>query len=206
MSSVSLDSFFHDTLPVKIPELRRKHIVRLRGVVREVAQKEADESLGIDWGRVEKLMHPTDAPKYTLRGLEGVAKALCFMSPMIVPTIGVAIEVIATEGGGFHFVKWWREIEPADRFLKSDEQLEEMVLETLAGSPDERITSDDLHTPDILAYIAEKGRDRRILGAVLGSLSKRGILKSVGAVRSVRKECHFRPNSQMWTWAYKEES
>lgn len=180
-NNISLDSFVLQELPVKVPELRRKNIVRRKGIVQP---------------------SPNIMPEHTLMTLEGIDKPFCFTGKQVLtlPSVGAVVEIIATEGAVWHFVKWWGEVKLSGYKVRSNDDIEQIALEILAGSPDERITADDLHTAEVYQIMQDKKRDPRVLGSVLGSLGKRGILKSAGFMRSRRKECHNRPSLVLWTW------
>ena len=178
-NSISLDSFVTQELPIKVPELRRKNIVRARGTIQQ--------------SKMNSL-------EYALMDIEGIDKPFCFTGKLALPPTGKIVEIIATEGAVWHFVKWWGEVKLSGYKVRSNDEMEQIALEILAGSPDERITADDLHVPEIYRIMKEQNRDPRVLGSVLGSLGKRGILKSAGFIRSRRKECHNRPSLVLWTW------
>jgi hypothetical protein len=180
-NTVALESFIQAEQPVKFPQLRRKNIIRLRG-------------------RVEP---PEDPVNVRFRMLDGIEKPLFFNPPLAIPPVDVLIEAIATQGAVQFFVKFWRVIEITHYKLRSNADLENMVLTVLASSPDERISADDLHSPEIEAALRERGRDPRAAGAILASLAKQGIIKPTGErIRSVRKTCHNRPDLKMWTWTW----
>jgi len=179
---VSLDSFIERELPTKLPELRRKGIVRLRG---EVMFTETVPLRG-----------------FKLVELGEVDKMLAFGGRLAIPPNGEIIDTICTEGQAWYFVKYWTVVSVTKYRLRSDPVLENMALEVLAGSPDERMYADMLHTPEIMAYVKQKNRDPRVLGAILASLGTKGIIRPTGeTIRSARSECHHRPNLQVWTWA-----
>lgn len=201
---VALDNYFKNELPVKIPELRRKKIVRLRGVVVNVEVKDSVHKLA--W-------------------LDGVSMPLDFTHWVALPALNTMIEAICTQGAVYYFVKWYQEIPESGYKLKSDLTLEDLALEVLASSPDERITADSLHTESnpcklteeiekyVFAKMVEKKKEKpefRILGAVLGSLGKKGVIvpvidKRTGEatrIRSTRQKCHFRPQLIVYTWPY----
>lgn len=184
-TTVALESFLETELPTKLPQLRRKNIVRLRG-------------------RVEP---PEDPSNTRFRILDGIKKPLYFNPPLAIPPVNVLIEAIATEGAVQFFIKFWRIIEVTKYKLRSNIDLENMVLTVLASSPDERISADDLHSPEIEAALRERGRDPRAAGAILASLTKQGIIKPTGErIRSARAQCHHRPQLVVWTWAWKERA
>ncbi|MGB9022506.1 MAG: hypothetical protein WCC94_03610 [Candidatus Bathyarchaeia archaeon] len=182
---VSLDSFIERELPTKLPELRRKGIVRLRG---EVMFTETIPLRG-----------------FKLVELGEVDKMLAFGGRLAIPPIGEIIDTICTEGAAWYFTKWWCKVNVTKYRLRSDPILENMVLEVLAGSPDERICADDLHIPEIIDRIKQSGRDWKhpfAIGAALAALGKKGVIRPTGnTVRSRRATCHNRPNLQVWTWA-----
>ena len=178
-NNLSLDTFVLQELPVKVPELRRKNIVRRKGII-QPSQK--------------------TTPEHTLMEMEDIDKPFCFHGRLALPPVGTVVEIIATEGAVWHFVKWWSTVKLSGYKVRSNDDIEQIALEILAGSPDERITADDLHVSEIYQIMQDKKRDPRVLGSVLGSLGKRGILKSAGFMRSRRKECHNRPSLVLWTW------
>lgn len=174
---VSLESFITPTLPVKLPEIRRKGVVRLRGFVEA---------------------HESDPRK---RVFVDERKALYFHPPLAIPIVGIPIETIATEGACQYFVKFWKPIPVTQYDLRSDTILEDLVLSILASQPDERLTSDDLHNEEFDKVLKERGRDPRVRGAILAGLISKGVLRVVGEnVRSTRSTCHNRPGLRQFTW------
>lgn len=183
-TTVALESYFTQTLPVKLPELRRKNIVRIRGFVEE-----------------------SDHPDGRHRCLEGIEKHFFFNPPLAMPQIGICVEIIATESAVKHWVKYWSKIKISDYELRSDTVLEDMVWETLAAQPDERITADELHTPEFDKALKDRGRFPQARGAVLIGMLSQGKLRKCGDISSKRAECHHRPHTQVFTygWGIKPE-
>ena len=75
------------------------------------------------------------------------------------------------------------------RYVDTDQTLEALVLRIA-----ERLgtfSADDLHVLE--PEIARLKRDRRVLGAVLASLKKKGKICGLGYVKSKRALCHNRP-------------
>ncbi len=75
------------------------------------------------------------------------------------------------------------------QYVDSDLSLEGLVLRIA-----ERLgtfSADDLHVLE--PEIASLHRDKRVLGAVLASLKRKGKIRELGYVRSRRVECHNRP-------------
>ena len=75
------------------------------------------------------------------------------------------------------------------QYVDSDLSLEDMVLRIA-----ERLGTfsvDDLHVLE--PEIARLRRDKRVLGAVLASLKRKGKIRGLGYVKSRRVECHNRP-------------
>jgi hypothetical protein len=182
---VALESYFTSTLPTKLPQLRRKNIVRLRGFVEE-----------------------SDHPDGRHRCLEGVEKHFYFNPPLAMPPIGICVEIIATEGAVKYFSKFWQEIKISDYELHSDTVLEDMVWETLAKQHDERMTSDDLHTEEFDKALLERSRKPPARGAILAGMLAQGKLRETHElVNSKRAVCHHRPNLQIYTygWGIKPE-
>jgi hypothetical protein len=75
------------------------------------------------------------------------------------------------------------------RYVSTDLTLEEAVLSIARRRL--TFTVDDLHVLEPM--IESLHRDRRVLGAVLASLRKQGLIAPVNYERSTRKECHNRP-------------
>jgi len=208
-TTVALESFIEAEQPVKFPQLRRKNIVRLRGRT-EVSDR-------------------TPALDGIFRELDGISKPLFFHTPLAVPPVDVLIEVIATEGIVQYFVKWWKIIEVTKYKLHASDELKVLALDVLASMPDERVCADDLHSKEIMKWLADhpnpktpdKPKDPRTLGAILAALGKEGVIKPVthtftkadGSTitvterkRSGRDTCHNRPNLVVWTWAWKQRA
>jgi hypothetical protein len=184
---VTLDDYV-DKLPVSMPAIHRKKLSRIRGLVMTVERKTIN--LRPDLQLLVNLVH-----------LEDVVKPFSLSSKWIAPEPGMVIECIATESSAWFFVKWWARVHLSQYKLRSENEIEDIVLELLAGSPDDRITSDDLHIPEIYTIMKNRNRDPRVLGAVLAGLGKMGVIKAVGTIRSRRKTCHNRPGLVVWSWA-----
>lgn len=184
---VTLDDFINH-YPVTMPAIHRKHVSRIRGLVLSVEKKQIhlkpDKTLDVN------LVH-----------LEDLDKPFCLSNKWKAPDTGMTIELIATESAAWYFVKWWGRIVLSQYKLRSDNEIEDIALELLAGSPDDRITSDDLHTPEIYSIMKMKNRDPRVLGSTLMALGRYGIIRPIGSIRSRRKACHNRPGLRVWTWA-----
>ena len=76
-----------------------------------------------------------------------------------------------------------------DQYVKSSNQLERYAWNVISGL--DTFTADDLHVLE--GEIERHGRDRRVIGALLKSLEKQGLIRKVGYVASRRRECHGRP-------------
>lgn len=183
MSVVNLDDYIRARPTVVMPAPYRLRIFRA-------------------WGRVEdsQTIIARNGKEYRVVMIEDADKPFAFTGAMARPPIGQAVEVIATEGAVWHFVKWWRPVEESGYTLRPPSPLEEMILEVLAGSPDETVSADDLHTPEIEQWLIINKRDPRAIGAALASLDKQGITKIIGRKRSSRRACHNRPDLKIRTW------
>jgi hypothetical protein len=192
LSDVALENYFARQLPAKLPAPRRKGIIRLRGTVIEI---ETRENL--------RLVHLGDT-----------SKPLAFTHALATPGIGDMIEGIASVGKVWYFVKTWVQVKES-KPLKADLFLQELILQTLAGSPDQLITADDCHNPSITAYLNSKakaqGKEKtewRAIGPALAALAKQRILRTIKDDRgepvrlcSRRSVCHHRSDLRQWTWA-----
>ena len=178
-TTIALESYFLETLPVKLPELRRKSVVRLRGIVEE-----------------------SDHPDGRHRCLEGVEKHFYFNPPLAMPPIGICVEIIATESAVKYWVKYWEEIPISKYEVRSDTVLEDMVWEVLAKQPDERITADELHFPAFDKALADRKRFPQARGAILAGMMSQGKLRKLELIRSKRAQCHYRPNQSVFTYGW----
>jgi len=186
-SYVTLDDFI-ENLPMELPSIHRRHLTRIRGLVVSIEAKTIH-------------LHQGAPLQVNLLHLEHIDKPFSLSNKWRAPETGMVIELVATESAAWYFVKWWGRMVLSQYRLHSENEIEGLALEILAGSPDDRITSDDLHVPDIYEVIRRKNRDPRVLGGVLSGLGRAGIIRSVGMVRSRRKQCHNRPGLLVWTWA-----
>lgn len=186
-SYVTLDDFINK-LPVSMPAIHRKRVSRIRGHVVSVVKKTIN-------------LQPGKSFDVNLVHLEDITKPFSLSSKWVCPEPGMVIECIATESAAWFFVKWWARVHLNQYKLRSENEIEDIVLQLLAGSPDDRITSDDLHIPEVYTIMKIRNRDPRVLGAVLAGLGRCGVIKAVGMVRSRRKTCHNRPGLVVWSWA-----
>lgn len=74
-------------------------------------------------------------------------------------------------------------------FCPSSSRLEQAVLHVIADL--DVFTADTIHVLE--SEIEECHRDRRVIGAILASLERKGYIEKHGYVKSTRKECHNRP-------------
>jgi hypothetical protein len=184
---VTLDNFI-DTYPVTMPALHRKKIARIRGLVISVVKKQIH-------------LRPDRILDVNLISLEDLQKPFSLSTKWMTPEPGMTIELIATESVAWFFVKWWGRVNLSQYTLHSENKIEDIALELLAGSPDDRITSDDLHIPEVYRIMRERHRDPRVLGSSLLNLGRSGVIRPVGSIRSRRKTCHNRPGLLVWSWA-----
>ena len=75
------------------------------------------------------------------------------------------------------------------RYVNSNLDLEGLVLRIAESKG--MFTVDDLHVLE--PEIAKLHRDKRVLGAVLASLKRKGKIRGLGYVKSKREKCHNRP-------------
>lgn len=75
------------------------------------------------------------------------------------------------------------------KYVDSSPDLEGLVLRIAESKG--TFTVDDLHVLE--PEIARLKRDKRVLGAVLASLKRKGKIRGLGYVKSQRVVCHGRP-------------
>lgn len=76
-----------------------------------------------------------------------------------------------------------------DAYISSPLTIERCVWNVIRGL--RRFTADDLHVLE--EEITRRGYDLRVIGAVLKSFERKGLIRKVGYVCSRRSECHGRP-------------
>lgn len=76
-----------------------------------------------------------------------------------------------------------------DNYVKSNATLEKYAWNVVRGL--RTFTADDLHVLE--EEIDLHGRDKRVIGALLKSFERQGLIRKLGYVASRRCECHGRP-------------
>lgn len=133
---------------------------------------------------------------------DGGTYTVGFTKQLRVPRHRVKVRIQAVQGQKWLFAEKWEYLaspkgRTKDGFpVRGDVEIEEASFRVIRSLSE--FTVDDLHTPEIMNLIAEKRRDRRVLGSILRKLKKKGLIKEVRTVHSKRDECHRRP-IMLWT-------